>query len=552
MNVNGERNLDVGFPLDQGYKVVLKTPLTPLSITLTKNDGQTITQAIRYVDITLPPNVFALLEITPTGVADLKYDSDGNGTFDTQVNPTINVSGTQAQDIESPHLNINETVQAGNSRIDLEATDAGTGVQSIMYSLNGTTFQQYSSPLTLNASTTPTIYAYADDNVFNRSGLVTHNLTASNVGFSVTGPSSAPAGGQINASWNAPAGRPVDDWIGLFRIGTLNSAYVSKQYTGGLTSGNLTFVLPNQPGVYEFRYLINDGFSSVAASSPINVSSQVRSPFDFDGDRKTDISIFRPPVGEWWYLKSSTGGNAALQFGQSTDKLVPGDFTGDGKADIAFWRPSTGFWFILRSEDFSFFSFPFGTTGDIPTPADYDGDGKTDAAVFRPSVATWFIQRSSDGGITISSFGASTDKPVPADYDGDGKADIAIWRPSVGEWWYSKSSTGQTAALQFGQSTDKPVPGDYTGDGKADIAFFRPSTGFWFILRSEDNSFFSFPFGANGDIPTPGDYDGDGKFDSSVFRPSNSTWFLNQTTAGVGIVTFGITGDLPVPNAFIP
>ncbi len=59
-------------------------------------------------------------------------------------------------------------------------------------------------------------------------------------------------------------------------------------------------------------------------------------------------------------------------------------------------------------------------------------------------------------------------------------------------------------------------------------------------------------FGTTGDIPAPGDYDGDGKFDTAVFRPSNSTWFLNQTTAGVGIVTFGISGDQPVRNAFVP
>ncbi len=277
-----------------------------------------------------------------------------------------------------------------------------------------------------------------------------------------------------------------------------------------------------------------------------------RKPFDFDGDGKTDISIFRPAPAEWWYLKSSNGGNAAAQFGATTDKITPGDFTGDGKTDFCIWRPSTGFWFILRSEDGSFFSFPFGQSGDIPAPADYDGDGKVDAAVFRPSVATWFILRSGDGGITFNQFGVNGDKPVPADYDGDGKADVAIFRPSVGEWWYQKSSTAQTVALQFGTMTDKPVPGDYTGDGKADIAFFRPGTGFWFILRSQDNSFFSFPFGASGDIPAPGDYDGDGKIDTAVFRPSNSTWFLNQTTAGVGIVIFGIAGDQPVPSVFIP
>ena len=275
-----------------------------------------------------------------------------------------------------------------------------------------------------------------------------------------------------------------------------------------------------------------------------------RAPFDFDGDNKTDLSIFRPPPGEWWYLRSSNGGNYAAQFGASTDKLTPGDYTGDGKADIAFWRPSTGEWFILRSEDSSYYSFPFGTTGDIPAPADYDGDTKTDATVFRPSSATWFISRSS-GGTTIQSFGASGDKPVPADYDADGKADIAIYRPGPGEWWLQRSTAG-TIAFQFGNSSDKPEPGDFTGDAKADVAFWRPATGEWYVLRSEDSSFFSFPFGTTGDVPVAGDYDGDGKFDAGVFRPSSSTWFVQRSTAGTLIQTFGQSGDMPVPNAFVP
>jgi hypothetical protein len=73
-------------------------------------------------------------------------------------------------------------------------------------------------------------------------------------------------------------------------------------------------------------------------------------PFDFDGDGKTDIGIFRPSVAEWWINRSSTGVTTAVQFGASTDKIAPGDFTGDGKTDITFWQPSTGFWFVLRSE----------------------------------------------------------------------------------------------------------------------------------------------------------------------------------------------------------
>ncbi len=276
-----------------------------------------------------------------------------------------------------------------------------------------------------------------------------------------------------------------------------------------------------------------------------------RAYVDFDGDSKTDVSVFRPSLGQWWYLRSSDNTSRAFAFGASTDKIVPGDYTGDGKTDIAVFRPSTGVWSILRSEDSSFFGFPFGTSGDIPAPADYDGDGKDDAAVFRPSNSTWFILKSG-GGTTIQQFGTSGDVPTVADYDGDGKADLAIYRVALGQWWYLRSSDGTNRAFTFGTATDKPIQGDYTGDGKADLAFFRPSTGFWFVLRSEDGSFYGFPFGTNGDIPASGDYDGDGKFDPSIFRPSNVTWYLNRSTSGTQILSFGVSGDQPVPSAFVP
>jgi hypothetical protein len=279
-----------------------------------------------------------------------------------------------------------------------------------------------------------------------------------------------------------------------------------------------------------------------------------RKVFDFDGDGKTDISIYRPAPGEWWYSRSSDSQVRAAQFGTSSDKITPADFTGDGKTDLAFFRPNTGQWFILRSEDFSFFAFPFGTSTDIPVPADYDGDGKADAAVFRPSTNTWFIQKST-GGTDIINFGTAGDKPVRSDYDGDGKADIAIFRPTgasgIGEWWILRSTAG-LFATPFGTATDKPVPGDYTGDGKADCAFFRPSNGTWFVLRSEDFSFYAAPFGANGDTPVAGDYDGDGKFDLGVFRPSSATWLVQRSTQGTLIQNFGLTGDIPVPSAYVP
>ncbi|MFN6962484.1 MAG: FG-GAP-like repeat-containing protein [Pyrinomonadaceae bacterium] len=277
-------------------------------------------------------------------------------------------------------------------------------------------------------------------------------------------------------------------------------------------------------------------------------------PFDFDGDAKTDVGIFRPAPAEWWILRSGTSSVYAAQFGAAGDEASPADFTGDGKTDVAFFRPSTGQWFVLRSENSTFFAFPFGASGDVAVPSDYDGDGKSDAAVFRPSTSTWYVLRSSDQQVSTNAFGIAGDRPVPADYDGDGRTDIAIYRPSGGsgngEWWILRSTAGLFATA-FGAATDKAVPGDYTGDGKADIAFFRPGTGEWFILRSENQSYFAFTYGTAGDAAVPGDYDGDGKFDAAVYRPSNQTWFINRSTQGSTAVTFGATGDQPIPNVFV-
>ena len=276
-----------------------------------------------------------------------------------------------------------------------------------------------------------------------------------------------------------------------------------------------------------------------------------RSVADFDGDGRTDLSIFRPSVAEWWYQRSFDSNVGVAQFGQPGDHVVAVDFTGDGRTDIAFFRPVNGNWFILRSEDSSYFSLPFGQMGDIPAPADFDGDGKADLAVFRPSVGTWFVLRSSDLQTAIVGFGLNGDQPVPADYDGDGIADIAIYRPggaNGAEWWVQRSTSG-VLAVQFGSATDNAVTGDYTGDGRADIAVFRPAEGEWFILRSEDFSFFSFRWGQAGDVAAPGDYDGDSKMDAAIFRPSESTWYMNRSTTGVAIAGFGLPTDRPVPNA---
>ena len=67
---------------------------------------------------------------------------------------------------------------------------------------------------------------------------------------------------------------------------------------------------------------------------------------DFDGDGKSDASVFRN--GNWYINPSSNSTDFApsgfygVQFGLATDKLAPADYDGDGKTDIAVFRENTG------------------------------------------------------------------------------------------------------------------------------------------------------------------------------------------------------------------
>ncbi len=92
----------------------------------------------------------------------------------------------------------------------------------------------------------------------------------------------------------------------------------------------------------------------------------------------------------------------------------PADFDGDGKSELAVFRPSNGVWYFYNLVTNQFTAVQFGQTGDVAVAADYDGDGKADVAVYRPSAGVWYLQRSRDGFTGIQ-FGDANDKTVPAD-----------------------------------------------------------------------------------------------------------------------------------------
>ncbi|MDM7923143.1 MAG: M20/M25/M40 family metallo-hydrolase, partial [Pyrinomonadaceae bacterium] len=338
-----------------------------------------------------------------------------------------------------------------------------------------------------------------------------------------------------HASWHArgyPASMPFE--------AKFSNTGSTRQYNTALHTINDTLERSNNNANHALKFSkLAIAFVGELAKGSVTTVAPAATRFDFDGDRKADLGIFRP-ADSVWHINGSTAGYSANRFGLSSDKIVPADYDGDGKTDIAVYRD--GVWHMLRSNG-GYTTVSWGIAEDIPQAADFDGDGKADPAVFRPSTGTWYVAKST-GGNSIFQFGINGDKPLASDFDGDGKTDAAVYRGGV---WHVLGSTAGYTTFQFGNASDLPLTGDFDGDGKADAAVYRE--GIWHVLRST-GGYISYQWGIANDVPAAADYDGDGKADAAVYR--NGVWYvLNSGNGSARIEQFGVTGDIPSPAAFL-
>jgi endonuclease/exonuclease/phosphatase family metal-dependent hydrolase len=291
-------------------------------------------------------------------------------------------------------------------------------------------------------------------------------------------------------------------------------------------------------------------FQVGTAAVTVTTVPTVRPRADFDGDKKSDLSVYRPNTGEWFVSRSGGAGTLQAVWGQPAlgDLPVAGDYDGDGRQDMAVFRTTNATWYTRDTSTGAGRSIQWGTWGDVPVAGDYDGDGRTDTAVYRPGNGTWYVRLASTGAGSSGQWGTAGDIPVPGDYDGDRKADLAVFRPSNGTWYVRYSSNGGGAAYQWGANGDVTVAGDYDGDGRTDCAVFRRSTGIWYV-RYATGATGGVQWGSGIDIPVPGDYDGDGKTDIAVWRPTEAVWYLRSSTNGsTSARQWGSSQDLPIPG----
>jgi hypothetical protein len=286
---------------------------------------------------------------------------------------------------------------------------------------------------------------------------------------------------------------------------------------------------------------------------------------DYEGDGRTDITVFRQSDNTFYTLQSLNNTVASYRWGSGGgDNYLnnTADFDGDGRSDplILEIANTVLYWSILQTRTNTTRVVPWGSFPAAPgiadniAPADYDGDGIQDIAIFRRETGIWYILQSTTGTMRAEPFGAPLDFASIGDYDKDGKADLTVVRAESGQrvWYTRNSSNGQVVRVAFGSSTTDGVfffaNIDVDGDGAQDRMVSRAegTQRVFYVLRSSDGAVFRLAWGLTTDTNLFGDYDGDGRTDFVARRTEGGqfNWYIYQSSTGTGrVVTFGATGD---------
>lgn len=131
--------------------------------------------AMRYKDLSLPPGTKAMLRVTPEGFEPLRADKDGDGTFETEIEPDVHVTGEAARDTNGPTFCVREAPRGAKTLVTVVAVDS-SGVAGVFYSLGPPEgpldLLPYTGPIEVDTARTPFLSLVADDKLANRSVLI--------------------------------------------------------------------------------------------------------------------------------------------------------------------------------------------------------------------------------------------------------------------------------------------------------------------------------------------------------------------------------------------
>jgi subtilisin-like proprotein convertase family protein len=222
------------------------------------------------------------------------------------------------------------------------------------------------------------------------------------------------------------------------------------------------------------------------------------------------------------------------------------------------------------------YSSPAGTANVVPFDGDFDADGLTDLAYYNLSTATWTIDYSSKyqpfvftgtlttGSATVTGISNTTGLTIGQDVTGTGipsgttiltinglTATVTLSANATASGSQSLTATVPPVSFTMGTANSSvPVVGRFDANGPTEPAVFTINSqgqGVWSIASALTGTY-TVTFGQTGDIPVPGDYGGLGYDQLAVYRPSTGQFLVYNPSTPNSPTTLTIPGISTSPD----
>jgi subtilisin-like proprotein convertase family protein len=544
--------------------------LDPGSVSGTAPDGTPLVQ-------TAQPLFNGLSEITAFGNATritIVDETPGDATFGKVIGgfDPSNVSGTNIAanwtnafgDFSIP-VNAKEFTTNGLKTVELYATDNAGSVSNTI-TLQFTLDVPNITPPTVPVTPTLEFAPYDATGAPGYTNIPTPNL------IGVTSPGATVELFQANGQPFSPAVITTADSNGNFTLTFPNM-------TGGQNGifGPFTVEAQAKNGVGSSGFSNQVTFTIIVGqpSPPSNFSLAPSDDSGIVGDNITDV---RKPhfIGTVDDSKGNPEPNATVELFVVGSSTVWDTATTDTNGNFSVQLP-----FNLTNGRISLYVEVTDLAGNLSNPSstltiavvstvadyNYNSQAASNPALFSRDTTDnelqWLVQSAAaapppwfgSSGVAFN-FGPSNAVPFQGDFDGDGYTDLAYYQLTTATWFLNDSTQG-TSSFQLGTpNSSVPVAGYFDANAPEEVGAYTVANGLgvW-TIASATTGLHSVTFGLSGDDPVPGDYLGLGYDQIAVYRPSNGEFLvLDPRNGSTDVLNLNLTTDLaslvPVPGAY--